>query len=71
MLASFVAALVPMIIGFIWFNPKVFGNAWMKASGMTMEKAEQANMPKILILSFIFAFLVAFFFIVIVIPILV
>ncbi len=40
----FVAALIPMVIGFIWYNPKVFGTAWMKASEMTPEKAKGANM---------------------------
>jgi len=58
--AILVATLVPLVIGFIWYNPKVFGNAWMKATGMTMEQAESANMPKLLGLCFLFAFLVSF-----------
>lgn len=33
--AIIVAALVPMIIGFIWYHPKVFGNTWMQVAGMT------------------------------------
>lgn len=41
--AILVAALIPMVIGFIWFNTKVFGTTWMKASCMTQEKAEGAN----------------------------
>lgn len=28
------AAVIPMILRFIWYNPKVFGNAWMKASNI-------------------------------------
>jgi len=59
--AILLAALVPMVIGFIWFNPKVFGNAWMKASGMTQEKAEGANMPLIMGLSLLFSFMLAMF----------
>jgi hypothetical protein len=42
-----VAALIPMAVGFIWYNPKVFGTAWMKASGMSMEDAKGMNMAKI------------------------
>lgn len=59
-LAVLVAALVPMIMGFIWYNPKVLGTAWMEASGMTPEKAKNANMVLIFILSFVFSFILAF-----------
>lgn len=41
----FLAALVPLITGFIWYHPKVFGNAWMAASGVTPESGKRANMP--------------------------
>ncbi|MCB9185725.1 MAG: DUF1761 domain-containing protein [Flavobacteriales bacterium] len=41
------AALIPTIIGFIWYNPKVFGNAWMKASGVTEDMIKTGNMPVI------------------------
>ena len=52
------AALVPLAIGNIWYNPKIgFGNAWMKASGMTEEKAKGANMILILGLTYLFSFL--------------
>ena len=54
------AALVPMIIGFIWYNPKVFVKAWMEASGMTDEKVKGGNMALIFGLSFVFAVLLAF-----------
>lgn len=54
------AAVIPMILGAIWYNPKVFGNAWMKAADLTEEKLKNANMAKILILSFIFMFFLAF-----------
>jgi hypothetical protein len=58
--AVIVAALIPMVMGFIWYNPKVFGKAWMAASGMTEEKAKSANMALIFGLSFIFSFIFAF-----------
>ncbi len=59
-LAVLVAALVPMVMGFIWYNPKVFGKAWMAASGMTEEKAKQANMAVVFGVSFVMAFFLAF-----------
>ena len=53
------AAVIPTIVGFIWYNPKVFGKAWMEASGMTDEKVKTGNMPLIFGLSFVFAVLLA------------
>lgn len=58
-LAVLVAAFVPVLVGFIWYNPKVFGNAWMKAAGITHDSTKGANMPLLLGLSFFFSFLVA------------
>ncbi len=58
-LALLVAALVPMVIGFIWYNPKVFGNAWMQAAGMTDEKMKGGNMALIFGLSFLFSLILA------------
>ena len=37
-IAVIVAALSTFIVGFIWYNPKVFGTIWMQESGMTEEK---------------------------------
>ncbi len=59
-LALIVSALIPMVLGFIWYNPKVFGTAWMQASGMTEEKAKGANMPVVFGLSFVLSILLAF-----------
>lgn len=53
------AAIIPMIVGFIWYHPALFGNAWMKACGLTEEKMKGGNMVMIFGLSFVFAFLIA------------
>ncbi|MEM9680071.1 MAG: DUF1761 domain-containing protein [Bacteroidota bacterium] len=58
-MALVVAAIVPMIIGFIWYNPKVFGIIWMRESGMTEEKARQMNPAKTYGLALVFAFILA------------
>ena len=59
-LAILVAAVSALVVGFIWYNPKVFGNAWMKAADMTEEKMKGANMAKIFGLAILFAFMLAF-----------
>lgn len=56
----FIAAIVPMIIGFVWYGP-LFGNAWMSEMGFTKESLEGQNMVKILVLSYIFSLLLTFF----------
>lgn len=57
--AIIVAALIPMIIGFIWYHPKVFGNTWMQVAGMTEEKVKTGNMPLIFGLSFLLSLMLA------------
>ncbi|RKE98796.1 DUF1761 domain-containing protein [Ichthyenterobacterium magnum] len=58
-LAILVAAVSALVVGAVWYNPKVFGNSWMQAAEMTQEKMQGANMAKIFILAFIFAILLA------------
>ncbi|VXB06114.1 conserved membrane hypothetical protein [Flavobacterium sp. 9AF] len=59
-LALLVAAVSTLVVGFIWYNPKVFGTIWMKETGMTEEKAKGANMALIFGMSFFYAFLISF-----------
>ncbi|XCF06483.1 DUF1761 domain-containing protein [Tamlana crocina] len=58
-LAMIVAAVSALVVGFIWYNPKTFGTAWMKAADMTEEKMKGANMAKIFGLALLFAFLLS------------
>lgn len=53
------AALVPLITGFIWYNPKVLGNAWMEAAGVTEDKLKGGNMALIFGLCYLFSFMLA------------
>lgn len=57
--AILVAALATMIIGMIWYNPKVFGNAWMNEIGMSEEKAKSGNMLKIFGFALLFSLMIA------------
>jgi hypothetical protein len=59
-LAILISSLIPMVLGFVWYNPKVFGNAWMTASGMTDEKIKNSNMAVIFAVSFVLAIMLAF-----------
>ncbi|MFK7786980.1 MAG: DUF1761 domain-containing protein [Crocinitomicaceae bacterium] len=61
MLIVLLAALIPMVVGFLYYNPKLAGTVWMKESGMTEERVQSGNMLKMLLLSFICAFLFSFF----------
>jgi hypothetical protein len=45
-LAVIVAALAGFPLGALWYGP-LFGSAWMAATGITKERARQANMAKI------------------------
>jgi len=58
--AVLVAALSSFVVGFVWYNPKVFGTIWMKETGMTEEKAQNGNMVKIFGLTFIYSIMLAF-----------
>lgn len=42
-LAVIAAVFAAIILGSIWYTPKVFGNAWMKLSGITKEQAKKAG----------------------------
>ncbi len=58
-LALITAAVSALLTGFIWYSPKLFGNAWMKASGITEEQIKGGNMAKIFGFALLFAFLLA------------
>jgi hypothetical protein len=60
-LAVIVSALVPLIIGAFWYHPKVFGSAWMKATGITEEKIKQASPLKAYIIALIMSVVLSFY----------
>lgn len=61
-LAVIAATLSTMIVGSVWYTPKVFGNYWMKASGVKPSgRASDAVVPIVVtvIVSFITAWVLA------------
>jgi hypothetical protein len=53
-------ALIPTLVGFIWYHPKVMGTQWMHASKLTEDDLKGANMLLIMGLSLLFSFMLAF-----------
>jgi hypothetical protein len=55
------AALIPLAIGFLWYNPKFgFGKAWMTATGLSDDSMKGGNMAIIFGLTYLFSFFIAF-----------
>ena len=60
LIAIAVAAIVPLVVGALWYNPSVLGTAWMKASGVTEDQLKSGNMAVIFGVSLLLSFLLAF-----------
>lgn len=60
-LAILLAALVPMIVGFIYYHKNVFGKAWMSSLGITEEDTRKGNMPIMFGVSLLMSFLISMF----------
>lgn len=57
-IALLVAAIVSLVVGFIWYNPKVFGTIWMKENNLTQEELRTGNMLKIFGLTYVFSVMI-------------
>lgn len=60
-LAQVLAAVSALVMGFIWYHPKTFGNAWMQGVGMTEEKMASGNMALRYGLAFLLALVFSLF----------
>jgi hypothetical protein len=59
MLILLPTALIPLIVGAVYYHPKVVGTAWMRANHFTEEDLKGANMALIFGLSFVMSILLA------------
>lgn len=56
-----VAALIPTVVGFLYYNPKTMGTAWMNSLGMTEEDLQKDfNMAMVTIVGLVLSFILAF-----------
>ena len=56
-----ISAIIPMVLGMIWYSKALFGKAWMDSIGMTEEKMKSANMGLTMGLAFVMALLITLF----------
>lgn len=61
-LGIILAALVPLVIGFIWFHPKTFGKAWMESLGFSEEDLQQGSMAVTFGVTFLMSLTLAYYF---------
>ncbi len=59
LLVTALAALIPLVVGAVWYNPKVLGNAWKKTNGFDTEYKSKTKMIVIILVSFVFNFFLA------------
>ena len=59
--AILVATLIPMVMGFIYYNPVLLGKAWMKANGFSLEDAGKAPKPVFYLVALAVSFLFSMF----------
>lgn len=60
-MAVVAAALVPMIIGFVYYHPKAMGGLWMRANGFTLESIGTGPKPVMFIIALGLSVLLALF----------
>lgn len=53
--ALFLSALITLVVGFVWYHPKVFGTIWMRENNLTQEQLRTGNMLKIFGLTYVFS----------------
>jgi len=61
-LSILVAAIIANFLGFLWYSPILFGNPWMKLTGLTKEKMEKnkQNMPKMFAVGFLTSLIMSY-----------
>ncbi|MWB95207.1 DUF1761 family protein [Flavobacterium sp. GA093] len=57
-IALFVAAIATLVVGFVWYHPKVFGTIWMRENNLTQEELQKGNMLKIFGLTYVFSLMI-------------
>ena len=58
-IALFVAALSTLVVGYVWYHPRVFGKIWMKEAGVTEQKMKSNAVLPLIGISLVYAFLIS------------
>ena len=58
-IAVVIAALVPTLVGFVWYHPKVMGTIWSQQTGVTMDSPKPRSMGVVFGISILLSFLLA------------
>lgn len=54
------AALASLVVGAVWYHPRVMGKAWQRAAGISDEQIQGSNMLRIFGLTYLLSCLAAF-----------
>ena len=57
-LAVLVCTAVAMMLGALWYSPILFGNAWMKGTGLKKEDIKKSDSSKAMVGSTVLAFII-------------
>jgi hypothetical protein len=58
-IVNLASAFIPLIVGFIWYNPKVFGALLKKAERIPNEDVNQGHAPWVYLLTYIGSYYIA------------
>jgi hypothetical protein len=58
-LAVLVAGISAFVIGGVWYSPALFGKAWMKETGITVEQMQKSNKGKVYGWAFVLSLIIA------------
>jgi hypothetical protein len=53
--------LIPVLIGFVWYHPSLFGNVWAKEAGVSEADLQNFNVVKVMGLALVFGMMLAVF----------
>jgi hypothetical protein len=56
---SFIASIIPILVGFIWYHPRVFGKAWLKSIHSTEEDLKGRKMLLVFGLCYLFSLMLS------------
>lgn len=56
---SFIASLIPIMVGFIWYHPRVFGKAWLKSINSNEEDLKGRKMLLVFGLCYLFSLMLS------------